>query len=177
VKAVRNDSTESADSTLIEWSGAWIVPQVGDVGREVHPGKKIFIGQTNSYYDLLETDIPEAQIGVDTSGGMLHLTTFNNAKFAKRIDIIGSLDSLVYNKPIDDGDYTETSINSIPLVTSDPSTVGNGYVVYVLFNENTRARIQFFPENTTGRSLMWPQGVVKVHGRFQSYGSYKLKYF
>jgi hypothetical protein len=176
VKAVRNDSTESTDSTMIEWSGAWVVPQVGDIGREVHPGMKMFIGQTNSYYDLLETNAPEAQIGVDTAGGKLLLTALNNARFAKRIDTVANLDSLVYDKPFDDGVFTETSLTSIALNISDTTNSGKGYVIYVLFNEGTRARLHFLPDGTTGRSLMWSNGVLKVHGRFQS-ASYSLKYF
>ncbi|HEY6171522.1 MAG TPA: hypothetical protein VIX80_04595 [Candidatus Kapabacteria bacterium] len=170
IKALRNDSTESADSTLLVWSGAWSVPQVGV--RDVKIDTLIFIGQTNQYYDLIVTDRPEAQIRPDTSSGDITLTALSGAKFASRIDSGTSLDSVCYDEPFDDALFSQTSI-----VLPHYSNAG-GKIVYILFAEGTRARLIFIADPGNNNSLL--QKLTKglrVSGTFQPLGTYNLKYF
>lgn len=170
IKALRNDSTESADSTMLIWSGAWSVPQVGV--RDVRIDTLIFIGQTNQYYDLIVTDRPEAQIRPDTSIGDITLTALSGAKFASRIDSGTSLDSVCYDLPLDDALFTESSI-----VLPRYSNAG-GKIVYILFAEGTRARLIFVadPNNKNSLLQLLTRG-LRVSGTFQPQNSYNLKYF
>ena len=170
IKALRNDSTESADSTLLVWSGAWAVPQVGV--RDVKIDTLIFIGQTNQYYDLIVTDRPEAQIRPDTSTGDIRLTALSGAKFASQIDSGTSLDSVCYELPLDDGLFSESSI-----VLPHYSPAG-GKIVYIRFAEGTRARLIFIADPGNSSSLLQKltRG-LRVSGTFQPLGTYNLKYF
>jgi hypothetical protein len=170
IKALRNDSTESADSTMLVWSGAWAIPQVGV--RDVKIDTLIFIGQTNQYYDLIVTDRPEAQIRPDTSIGDITLTALSGAKFASQIDSGTSLDSICYELPFDVALFSESSI-----VLPRHSPAG-GKIVYILFAEGTRARLIFVADPNNNYSLL--QSLTKglrVSGTFQPLGSYNLKYF
>lgn len=171
IKALRNDSTESADSTMLIWSGAWAVPQVGI--RDVKVDTLIFIGQTNQYFDLIVTDRPEAQIRPDTSTGNITLTALSGAKFASRIDSGTSFDSVCYDLPFDDALFTESSI-----VLPRHSPAG-GKIVYILFVEGTRARLHFVASDKNNQySLLQPiSRTLRVSGKFQPLSSYNLKYF
>jgi len=170
IKALRNDSTESADSTILLWSGAWAVPQVGI--RDVKIDTLIFIGQTNQYYDLIVTDKPEAQIRPDTSNGDITLTALSGAKFASRIDSGTSLDSVCYELSFDDALFTQTSI-TLPRYSN-----AGGTIVYILFAEGTRARLIFLADPNNNNSLLqkFTRG-LRVSGTFQPLGTYNLKYF
>lgn len=170
IKALRNDSTESADSTMLIWSGAWAVPQVGV--RDVKIDTLIFIGQTNQYYDLIVTDRSEAQIRPDTSTGDITLTALSGARFASRIDSGTSLDSVCYDLPFDESLFSESSI-----VLPRHSPAG-GKIVYILFAEGTRARLIFVADTKNNNSLLQSltRG-LRVSGTFQPPGTYNLKYF
>lgn len=171
IKALRNDSTESADSTLLVWSGAWSVPQVGV--RDVKIDTLIFIGQTNQYYDLIVTDRPEAQIRPDTSIGDITLTALSGAMFASRIDSGTSLDSVCYDLPFADGLFTESSI-----VLPRYSPQAGGKIVYIRFAEGTRARLIFVADPKNNYSLLqFLTRGLRVSGTFQPLGTYNLKYF
>lgn len=172
IKAIRNDSTESADSTLLVWSGAYAVPQ-GGIDRDIHPGMGLFIGQTNFAYDLVETEVSRSVISVDTAGGLIRLRGESGTKFAARIDTIKqrTLDSIYYTQPFDDSVFTLTEL-SIPnvVISGDP-------VIYALFDGGRRARIHLRVD-VTSNSLLWnTTGTLKVKARYQIPGSYGLRYW
>jgi hypothetical protein len=171
IKAIRNDSTESADSTMIIWSGAWAIPQVGV--RDVKIDTLIFIGQTNQYYDLIVTDRPEAQIKADTlTDGKITLTALSGAKFYPETDSGTSLDSVCYEAPFDDTKYSATTL------ALDRHSPAGGKIVYVLFAEGTRARLFFAADATAPFPLLHPltKG-LRVYGKYQPLNSYNLKFF
>lgn len=170
IKALRNDSTESADSTVIVWSGAWSVPQVSV--RDVKIDTLIFIGQTNQYFDLVVTSTSEGQIRADTAGGNIRLTALSGAKFASRVDSGTTFDSLCYSAPFDDAVFTESAIE-LPRYS-----FAGGKMVYILFAEGTRARLFFASDgNNAGSLLQKTSNMLRVSGKFQPLSSYNLKFF
>lgn len=170
IKSIRNDSTESADSMIIVWSGAHLL---GPNQPIVLIGKKIFIGQTNSMYEIKELDDPSAQIGVTAVDSTITLEAFQGAKFSQQIDVT-TLDSMFFSRPIPDSAYTETTLTL-------PRNPASSVCIYVLFARNTldnsqaRARIMFLRD--PGGTLIFGNA-VRVEARFQP-GSppYFLPYF
>ncbi|HJW31023.1 MAG TPA: hypothetical protein VJ508_17475, partial [Saprospiraceae bacterium] len=96
VKSVRNDSTESADSAVIVWSGA---RALGLIPATITIGKKFFIGQTNNGYEIKELDDPKAQIAVSAVDSTITVEALVGAKFAKRIDVT-RLDTVFFSTPM-----------------------------------------------------------------------------
>lgn len=170
IKSVRNDSTESADSLILVWSGA---RALGLNQPIVQIGKKIFVGQTNNTYEIKELDDPSAQIGVTAADSTITLEAFQGAKFSQQIDVT-TLDSMFFSRPIPDSAYTETTLTL-------PRNPASNVCIYVLFARNTldnsqaRARIMFLRD--PGGTLIFGNA-VRVEARFQP-GSppYFLPYF
>jgi hypothetical protein len=165
VKGVRNDSTESADSAIIVWSGAQAVGGITPPYIEI--GKKIFIGQTNLTYELKQADDPAAQIGVTSADSTITITAFAGAKFAERIDV-SILDSVYFGAPLAEAVFTETSLTL-------PRNPVSSVCFYVLFAEGTRARVMFI--QNPNQTLIHQNNSIQAKGIFQTKGSFNLPYF
>jgi len=164
VKAIRNDSTESADSAKITWSGA---RRLGLGQSAVEIGKKFFIGLYNSIYELRQLDQSVAQVQVNATDSTVTIEALEEAKFAKRIDVAG-IDSVFFSAPIPVADFTETSLTL-------PRNPASHVWFYILFKDGSRARVAFI-RNGNG-TLIHENNSIKAEARFQPTGTYKLPYF
>lgn len=180
IKAVRQDSVESADSVGIVWSGAERIPP-GPLAVRLDTG--IFIGIAGFQYNIVQTvtdGTSNPQFAIHSANNTVTIQALPSSSgtttFVNRVDRGAnmSFETNFFGAAFQDADFSQTQL-SFPAQGTD-----NGAMIYAKFPDNNRARILFskVADTTNGNNSSYIRdSTILIQASFQPIEHPQLPFF